>query len=79
MKNSSPTCRVFISTPTLRTNNGKAEITVSQLTKHLLQLKIGKINKNNVNVRNLGGKGLPLNQSGSKLLSKNVLNTIENL
>ena len=55
-----------------------AEITVSQLTKHLLQLKIGKINNNNVNVRHLGGKGLPLNQSGSKLLSENVLNAIEN-
>ena len=38
LKDSLPTYRVFIST--LRTDDGKAQITVRQLTKHLLQLKI---------------------------------------
>ena len=52
---------------------------MSQLTKHLLQLKIDTVNNNNINVRQLGGKGLNLNQSGSKLLSQNILNTIENI
>ena len=33
-----PTCKVVISTPTLRTDDGKAALTVSQLTNHLLQL-----------------------------------------
>ena len=50
--------------------DGKAQITVRQLTKHLLQLKIDTINNNNINVRHLGGKGLHLNQSDSNLLSK---------
>ena len=77
VRDSLPTCRVFISTPTLRTDDGKAQITVRQLTKHLLQLKIDTINNNNINVRHLGGKGLHLNQSGSNLLSKNFLNAIE--
>ena len=45
-------------------DDGKAHITVRQLTKHLLQLKIDTINNNNINVRHLGGKGLHLNQSG---------------
>ena len=58
VKDGLPTCRVFISTPTLRTDDGKTQITVRQLTKHLLQLKI-EIN-NNINVRHLGGKGLHL-------------------
>ena len=40
LKDSLPTYRVFISTPTLPTDDGKAQITVRQLTKHLLQLKI---------------------------------------
>ena len=31
-----PTSRVFISTPALRTDDGKAQITVRQLSKHLL-------------------------------------------
>ena len=69
-------CRVFISTPTLRTNDGKAQITVSQLTKNLLQLNIDTTN-NNINVKHLGGKGLHLNQSGSKLLNKHFLNAIK--
>ena len=69
VKDSLPTYRVFVSTPTLRTDDGKAQITVNQLTKHLLQLKIGKVNKSNINVRHLGGNGLHLNQSDSTLLS----------
>ena len=77
VKDSLPTCKVFISTPTLRTDCGKAQITVSQLTKHLLQLKIDTVNNNNINIRHLGSKGLHLNQSCSKLLSKNFLNAIK--
>ena len=76
VKDSLPRCKVFISTPTLRTDDGKTQLTVSQLTKHLLQLKGDTVNNNNI--RHLGGKGLHLNQPGSKLLSKNFLNVIEN-
>ena len=42
LRDSSSTCRVFISTPTLRTDDGKAQVTVRQLTKHLLQLRHDK-------------------------------------
>ena len=73
VKDSLPTCKVFVSTPTLRTDDGKAKVTVRQLTK----LKMDTKNNNNINVRHLGGKGLHLNQSGSNLLSKNFLNPIE--
>ena len=79
MTDSLNTCKVFISTPPLRTDDGKAQIMVCQLTKHLLQLKIDTINNNNINIRHIGGKGLHLNQSGSKPLSKYFLNTIEKL
>ena len=74
MKDNLPTS---ISTQMLRTDDGKVQITVRQLTKHLLQLKIDTINNSNINIRQLGGKGLLLNQSGSNLLSKNFVNTIE--
>ena len=79
VKDSLPTCKVIISTPTLRTDDGQAQITVSQLTKHLLQIKIDTVNNNNISIRHLGSKGLHLNQSGSKLLSKNFLNAIEKI
>ena len=61
----------------LHSDDGKAQIKVRQLTKHLLQLKTDTINNKNINVRHLGGKCLHLNQSGSNLLSKNFLNAIE--
>ena len=77
VKDSLPICRVFISTPTLCTDNGKAQIVGRQLTKHLLQLKIDTINNKNIDVRHLGGEGLHFNQSGSTLLSKNFVNAIE--
>ena len=79
VKDSLPTCKVIISTPTLRTDDGQAQITVSQLTKHLLQIRIDTVNNNNISIRHLGSKGLHLNQSGSKLLSKNFLNAIEKI
>ena len=44
LKDSLPTCRVFISTPTLRTDDDNVQITVRKLTKHLLQQKIDTIN-----------------------------------
>ena len=50
---------------------------MNQLTKHLLQIKIDKVNNKDINVRHLGGKCLGLNQLGSKLLSKNFLNAIK--
>ena len=77
MEDSLPTYKVFRSTPTLRIDDGKPQITVSQLTKHLLQLKTDKVNNDNINARHLGSKGLLLNQSGSKLSSKSFLNTVE--
>ena len=51
VRDSLPTCIVFISTLMLRTDDGKPQITMRQLTKHLF-------------VRHLGGKGLHLNQPG---------------
>ena len=77
VEDSLPTCRVFKSTPTLRTDDSKAQIKVRQLTKDLLQLKIDTINNNNINVRHLGAKCLHLNQSCSNLLSKNFVNVFE--
>ena len=67
----------YISTPTLRNDDGKAQITVKQLIKRVLQLNIGTINRNNINVRHLAGKGLYLNQSVSNLLRKKFVNAIE--
>ena len=66
-------CKVWLSTPTLRTDNGKATLTVSQLVNHLLNLNIDVIDNRNIKCRHLSRKGLHLNDSGSKLLARNFL------
>ena len=72
-----PNCKVVISTPTLRTDDGKAALTVCQLTNHLLQLDIDIIDNRNINARNLGNKGLHLNPTGTSRLAKNLLSSIK--
>ena len=70
-------CKVVISTPTLRTDDGKAALTVSQVTNHLLELDIDIIDNRNINSRNLGNKGLHLNPTGTSRLAKNLLSSIK--
>ena len=66
-----PQCKDWLSTPTLRTDNGKATLTVSQLVNHLLNLNIDVIDNRNIKSRNISRKGLYLNDSKSKLLARN--------
>ena len=68
-----PQCKVWLSTPTLRTDNGKATLTVSQLVNHLLNLNIDVIDNRNIKSMHISQKGLHLNDSGSKLLVRNFL------
>ena len=72
-----PQYKVWLSTPTLRTDNGKATLTVSQLVNHLLNLNIDVIDNRNIKSRHLSRKGLHLNDSGSKLLARNFLEKIK--
>ena len=72
-----PQCKVWLSTPILRTDNGKATLTVSQLVNHLLNLNIDVNYNRNIKSRHLSRKGLDLNDSGSKLLVRNVLEKIK--
>ena len=72
-----PQCKVWLSTPTLRTDNGKATLTVSQLVNHLLNLNIDVIDNRNIKSRHLSRKGLHINDSGSKLLARNFLEKIK--
>ena len=69
-----PDCEVFISTPTLGSDNGKATLMVNQLTNHLLQLlNIDIVHNRNIISKHLSRKGLHLNESGSRRLAINFL------
>ena len=72
-----PQRKVWLSTPTLRTDNGKATLTGSQLVNHLLNLIIDVIDNRNIKNRHLSWKGLHLNDSGFKLLARNILEKIK--
>ena len=72
-----PQCKVWLSNSTLRIDKGKATLTVSQLVNHLLNLGINVIDNRNMKSRHLSRKGLYLNDSGSKLLSRKFLEKIK--
>ena len=69
-----PQCHTIFSTPTIRSDEAKANLTVRQLTNHLLQLKIDMVDNRNITDRCIGRKGLYLNISGTIQLAKNFLN-----
>ena len=77
VKEKLPQCKVWLSTPSLRTDNGEATLTVSQLVNHLLNLNIAVICNRNIKNRHLSRKGLHLNDTGSKLLARNFLEKIK--
>ena len=60
-------CQTFqiFSTPIIRSDKAKTDLTVRQLTNHLLQLKIDVVDNGNITDRCLGRKGLHLNISGT--------------
>ena len=70
-------CEVLISTPTLRSDNGKAMLTINQLTNHLLQLNIDIVENSNIISKHLSRKGSHLSESGSRRLAINFLECIE--
>ena len=72
-----PQCKVWLLTPTLRTDDGRETLIVSQLVNRLLNLNIDVISNRNIKNTHLSRKSLHLNDSGSKLLARNFLETIK--
>ena len=74
-----PHWEVIISTPTVRSDDGKAGLTVSQLTNHLRQLKTDIADNTNITSRRIGIKGLHFNFSRMTRLAKNFGNFIKKI
>ena len=73
-----PNSQVVFSTPTLRTGDGKAALTISQPTNHLPQLDIMD-NWWNINARNRANEGLYPNPTGTSRHAKNLLRSIKSV
>lgn len=79
IKNLLPNSKVIISKPTLRTDNGKATLTLNKLNSHLEQLDIDIVDNSNIKGLHLGKKGLHLNKKGKQRLELNFLGKLRNL
>ena len=60
-------CKVIISTPTYRFDNGKAGNTVNELTNMLINLNIPIVNNKDISRKHLRYKDLHLNSYGSAI------------
>ena len=72
-----PQCQTVFLTPTIPTDKAKANLTVRQLTNHLLQLEIDMVDNRNIADHYIGRKGFHLNISGTIQSAKNFLNFIK--
>ena len=60
----------------MRSDNGKAALTVRQFTNHLINLKIDVLDNRNITGKHLNRRGLYLNQSASNLTTKNIISKL---
>ena len=70
---------MIVSRPTIRTDNGKAALTLSNFNKLLGQLEVDFIDNVNIKEVHLGKKGLHLNKKGKNRLELNFLHKLRNL
>ena len=70
---------MIVSRPTIRTDNGKAALTLSNFNKLLGQLEVDFIDNVNIKEVHLGKKGVHLNKKGKKRLEMNFLQKLRNL
>ena len=64
---------VTFSAPTIRSDNGKAALTVRNLREHLLDLNIDILDNRNITNKHLSYKGVHLNKVGYTRLAKNII------
>ena len=76
IKKTLPETEVTFSTPTIRSDNGKAARTVRNLCGHLLDLNMDILDNRNITSKHLGRKGLHLNKAGSARLAKNIIHKL---
>ena len=69
-------CRIVLSKPIIRHDNGKANLTIRNVNKHLSALQLECIENDNISSQHLGRKGLHLNPKGKGRLALNFMKQI---
>ena len=70
---------MIVSRPTIRTNNGKVALTLSNFNKLLGQLEVGFIDNVNIKEVHLGKRGLHVNKKGKNRLELNFLQKLRDI
>ena len=73
IKINNPKCRIIISQPVGRTDNGKVMLTLNNLNKLLAELDVDKIDNRNIDVPCLAKHRLHLNNTGTGKLALNSI------
>ena len=76
IKETLPETEVTFSTPTIRSDNGKAALTVRNLCDHLLDFKMNMRDNRNITSKHSGRKSLHLNKASSTRLAKNIIHKL---
>ena len=76
IKETLPETKITLSTPTIRSDNGKVALTVRNLCGHLLDLDMDMLNNRNITSKHLGRKRLHLKKAGSTRLAKNIIHKL---
>ena len=69
-------CRIVLSKPIIRHDNGKANLTLRNVNKHLSALQSECIENDNISSQRLGRKGLHLNPKGKGRLALNFMKQV---
>ena len=70
-------CKVVISSIIDRVDDGKASLTVKKLNQHLKQLKVDIMDNNNIQIYDLGKKGLHLSEKGKSKFATNIIKKVK--
>ena len=71
-----PSCRIVLSKLIIRHDNGKANLTIRNVNKHLSALQSESIESDNISSQHLGRKGLHLTPKGKVRLALNSMKQI---
>ena len=71
-----PSCRIVLSKLIIRHDDGKANLTIGDINKHLSALQSECIENDNISSQHLGRKGLHPNPKGNGRLALNFMNQI---
>ena len=78
IKIKNPECRIIISQPIRRTDNGKATLTLNSLNKFVAEFHLDKTDNSNIDDAScLGKRGLQLNNTGTGKLALNLIKVLK--